>query len=103
MWYTLFFVIYFNTIFSTKISTGCLWIEIAFDLSVFGLTLARTLRAVADDEALGLVRTVFRDGILYFLVIFSTNLVWALMVIFAPVSFLRFLFHKQFTNHWSRA
>ncbi|KLO12087.1 hypothetical protein SCHPADRAFT_941492 [Schizopora paradoxa] len=69
----------------TKISTGCLWIEIAFDLSVFGLTLARTLRAVADDEALGLVRTVFRDGILYFLVIFSTNLVWALMVIFAPV------------------
>lgn len=69
----------------TKISTGCLWIEIAFDISVFGLTLARTLRAVADDEALGLVRTVFRDGILYFLVIFSTNLVWALMVIFAPI------------------
>ncbi len=51
---------YPDLLFSTKISTGCLWIEIAFDLSVFGLTLARTLRAVADDEALGLVRTVFR-------------------------------------------
>jgi len=60
-----------------------LFLETAFDSSVFILTSYKTWREVFSGQSR--VRTVLaRDGFAYYGVIFAICLTWALMVIFAP-------------------
>ncbi|KAF8970906.1 hypothetical protein BDZ97DRAFT_1789295 [Flammula alnicola] len=63
------------------------WIaELFFDTAMFLFTLWRTI--VVNRETRGTVHSlltrIFRDGVIYFAVIFAANVVTALMFIFAP-------------------
>ncbi|KZT36228.1 hypothetical protein SISSUDRAFT_1050162 [Sistotremastrum suecicum HHB10207 ss-3] len=60
------------------------WTETLFDVSVFTLTMLRTIKWSRADRQGTLLQRIVRDGALYFAVIFTTNLVWVLMIMFAP-------------------
>ncbi|KAF8961524.1 hypothetical protein BDZ97DRAFT_1828667, partial [Flammula alnicola] len=63
------------------------WIaELFFDTAMFLFTLWRTimLHRVTRGTAHSLITRIFRDGVIYFAVIFAANVVTALLFIFAP-------------------
>ncbi|KAF8526754.1 hypothetical protein JB92DRAFT_2871455 [Gautieria morchelliformis] len=64
-------------------------VEIAYDVSIIGLIMAkgwkdRSLNGLRDRG--GILRIIVKDGIIYFLVIFSTMFIWLCMGLFAPVT-----------------
>jgi len=61
------------------------WMPLLFDTTVLALTVLRTLGLVRSGRAGNIVRTLLRDGIMYYSVIFSANLVLTVMLISAPV------------------
>jgi len=64
------------------------WVaELVFDSAVFFATLYRTLclyRSTHISEAQSLIGLIMRDGIMYFAVIFASNLVTVLIFLLAP-------------------
>jgi len=58
---------------------------LAFDISVFVLTMMQTRRAVWSNRGPELFRRIAHDGALYFIVISSSVCVWLFMVLFAPL------------------
>ncbi|KAF8526718.1 hypothetical protein JB92DRAFT_2870876 [Gautieria morchelliformis] len=63
-------------------------VEIAYDVSIIGLIMAkgwkdRSLNGLRDRG--GILRIIVKDGIVYFLVIFSTTFIWLCMGLFAPM------------------
>ncbi|KAF8524977.1 hypothetical protein JB92DRAFT_2877849 [Gautieria morchelliformis] len=62
-------------------------LELTYDVSIVGLIIAkswkdRSLNGLRDRG--GIFRIIVRDGIIYFLVIFSTMLIWLCVGLFAP-------------------
>ncbi|KAF8525008.1 hypothetical protein JB92DRAFT_3140432 [Gautieria morchelliformis] len=62
-------------------------LELTYDVSIIGLIVAkswkdRALNGLRDQG--GILRIIVKDGIIYFLVIFSTMFIWLCMVLFAP-------------------
>jgi len=57
---------------------------LAFDVSIFILTMLKTRRSLWADKSLPLLRRLGQDGALYFLAISSSVSIWLFMVIFAP-------------------
>ncbi|KAF8525009.1 hypothetical protein JB92DRAFT_3109197 [Gautieria morchelliformis] len=62
-------------------------LELTFDVSIIGLIMAkswkdRSLNGLMEQG--GILRIIVKDGIIYFLVIFSTMFIWLCMVLFAP-------------------
>ncbi|KAG2074464.1 hypothetical protein BDR04DRAFT_1151167 [Suillus decipiens] len=70
---------------SGSIASASAWFPLLYDTYVFGLTLNRTLPAIRNKEAGRIIHTLFADGLLYYSVICTVNLVLAIMIIRAPV------------------
>ncbi|KAG1743196.1 uncharacterized protein EDB91DRAFT_1051487, partial [Suillus paluster] len=60
------------------------WLPLLYDTYVFGLTLYRTLPSIRNKEAGHVVRALFADGLLYYSVICTINLILTVMIIRAP-------------------
>ncbi|KAG2357702.1 hypothetical protein BDR07DRAFT_1419473 [Suillus spraguei] len=69
---------------SGNIASASAWLPLLYDTYVFGLTLNRTLPAIRNKEAGRVIRTLLADGLLYYSVICSVNLVLTIMIIKAP-------------------
>lgn len=69
---------------SGNIASASAWLPLLYDTYVFGLTLNRTLPAIRNREAGRVIRTLLADGLLYYSVICSVNLVLTIMIIKAP-------------------
>ncbi|KAG2356421.1 hypothetical protein BDR07DRAFT_1613088 [Suillus spraguei] len=70
---------------SGSIASASAWLPLLYDTYVFGLTLNRTLPAIRNKEAGRVIRALFADGLLYYSVICTVNLILAIMIIRAPV------------------
>lgn len=68
----------------SKIASSSAWIPLLYDTFVVMLTLARTVPSIRHRTSSHIVRVLLEDGLLYYSVIFSINLVLTLMIIFAP-------------------
>jgi len=66
------------------IASASAWLPLLYDTLVLILTLNRTLKPVRHRTAGKIVKVLLRDGILYYSVIFSVNVVLTLMIAFAP-------------------
>ncbi|KAG2036375.1 hypothetical protein BDR03DRAFT_1092543 [Suillus americanus] len=66
---------------SGGIASASAWLPLLYDTYVFGLTLHRTLPSIHNKEAGHVVRTLFADGLLYYSVICTVNLVLTIMII----------------------
>ncbi|TDL21942.1 hypothetical protein BD410DRAFT_789021 [Rickenella mellea] len=63
--------------------------ETIYDLVIFGLMIAKTISAYKSRSTHGALRTdivflIARHGVLYFAAIFTANLLWAMLILFAP-------------------
>jgi len=58
-------------------------VSITFDGIVLCLTLAVTVSTSKNRPTMPLLRTIRRDGLIYFFVIFSGNLAWMLLALYA--------------------
>ncbi|KAI0075080.1 hypothetical protein K474DRAFT_1709320 [Panus rudis PR-1116 ss-1] len=67
-----------------QIASASAWLPLLYDTIIFVLTLNRTLRPVLHKSFDTIARVLLRDGLLYYSVIFSINLVLILMIAFAP-------------------
>ncbi|KAI0785134.1 hypothetical protein C8Q75DRAFT_735569 [Abortiporus biennis] len=66
------------------IASASAWLPLLYDTVILILTLNRTLQPVRHQAAGKIMRVLLRDGILYYSVIFSINLVLTLMIASAP-------------------
>jgi hypothetical protein len=66
---------------SGSIASASAWLPLIYDTYVFGLTLNRTLPAIRNKEPSHIIRTLFADGLLYYSVICTVNLVLTIMII----------------------
>ncbi|KAG1842812.1 hypothetical protein C8R48DRAFT_737311 [Suillus tomentosus] len=60
------------------------WLPLLYDTYILGLTLNCTLPLIRNKEAGHVIRTLFADGLLYYSVICTVNLVLTVMIIRAP-------------------
>lgn len=60
------------------------WLPLLYDTVILLLTLNRTLGPVRNKTAGRVMKVLLRDGMLYYSVIFSVNLVLTLMIVAAP-------------------
>ena len=65
--------------------------ELAYDTLIFGLTIARTVYVLSQQGPISsairrrsLWKGLVANGAMYYGVIFSTNLSWAVMILHAP-------------------
>ncbi|KAA1477974.1 hypothetical protein DENSPDRAFT_787417, partial [Dentipellis sp. KUC8613] len=63
-----------------------LCISLAFDIVVFLIITIGTTQAIRNTHIKRMLRVIQQDGIIYFFVMFSSNLVWLLLVLHARVS-----------------
>ncbi|OJA21022.1 hypothetical protein AZE42_02339 [Rhizopogon vesiculosus] len=70
---------------SGSLASASAWLPLIYDTYIFGLTLYRTFPSIRNKEAGKIVRTLFADGLLYYSVICTVNLVLTIMIIRAPV------------------
>ncbi|KAH8085961.1 hypothetical protein BXZ70DRAFT_900026, partial [Cristinia sonorae] len=66
------------------LASASAWLPLTYDTIVVILTLNRTLKPVRHHSAGKIMRVLLRDGLLYYSVIFSVNLVLTLMIALAP-------------------
>ncbi|KAG1880001.1 hypothetical protein F4604DRAFT_1954009 [Suillus subluteus] len=66
---------------SGSIASASAWLPLLYDTYVFGLTLHRTLPSIRNKETSHVIRTLFADGLLYYSVICTVNLVLTIMII----------------------
>ncbi|KAI0037050.1 hypothetical protein K488DRAFT_81545 [Vararia minispora EC-137] len=77
-----------------RASTMFVLMELTFDSIIFLLTITRTIYMYTrhrhttriKDQGSGLIENLVRDGAFYFGVIFSFNLSWVLMILYAPTN-----------------
>ncbi|KAG1747541.1 hypothetical protein EDB19DRAFT_1630814, partial [Suillus lakei] len=70
-----------ETLSSGSIASASAWLPLLYDTYVFGLTLKSTLPSIRKKETGHVVRTLFADGLLYYSVICTINLVLTIMII----------------------
>ncbi|KAG2340182.1 hypothetical protein BDR05DRAFT_890453, partial [Suillus weaverae] len=66
---------------SGSIASASAWLPLLYDTYVFGLTLNRTFPSIRNKEAGHVLRTLFADGLLYYSVICTINLILTIMII----------------------
>ncbi|KAG1814621.1 uncharacterized protein BJ212DRAFT_342673 [Suillus subaureus] len=66
---------------SGHIASASAWLPLLYDTYVFGLTFKRTFSSIRNREAGHIIRTLFADGLLYYSVICTVNLVLTIMII----------------------
>jgi len=66
-------------------SAGIQWMQAIYDATAFGLIACKTAKSAFKERAVGGVRAlIMKNGLLYFAVVFSAYLTWAMMTIFSP-------------------
>ncbi|KAG2065765.1 hypothetical protein BDR04DRAFT_1107958 [Suillus decipiens] len=60
------------------------WVPLCYDTVVFALTLNRTLPSMQNKEAGHIIHTLFTNGVLFYSVMCSINLIFTIMVVRAP-------------------
>lgn len=63
------------------VASASAWLPLLYDTYVFGLTLNRTLPSIRNKQAGHIIRTLFADGLLYYSVICTINLILTAMII----------------------
>jgi hypothetical protein len=66
---------------SGTIASASAWLPLLYDTYVFGLTFYRAFSTIRNKEAGHVIRTLFADGLLYYSVICTVNLVLTIMII----------------------
>ncbi|KAG1879997.1 hypothetical protein F4604DRAFT_1578947, partial [Suillus subluteus] len=66
---------------SGSVASASAWLPLLYDTYVFGLTLHRTFPSIRNKEAGHVIRTLLADGLLYYSVICTVNLVLTIMII----------------------
>jgi len=74
----------FDETISDVASSSFAWLPLLYDSVILGMTLNRTIPATRGHRAGVLIKQIFRDGILYFVVIFGLAFTLTFMIIFAP-------------------
>ncbi|KAG2130655.1 uncharacterized protein EDB93DRAFT_1179667 [Suillus bovinus] len=69
---------------SLVLSSAWAWIPLFYDTVVFALTLNRTLPSIQNKEAGHIVHRLFTDGVLFYSVLCTINLIFTIMVVRAP-------------------
>ncbi|KAJ7037623.1 hypothetical protein C8F04DRAFT_1091909 [Mycena alexandri] len=85
--------IFISTLTVVPYVKGFLSLSLAFDTLVFLTTVYVTVKSARSYHFIPLMKVIQRDGIMYFLVLFSSNLIWVLLLIYAPPA-LKFI-HNQ--------
>ncbi|EIM90616.1 uncharacterized protein STEHIDRAFT_48973 [Stereum hirsutum FP-91666 SS1] len=62
-----------------------LFLSLAFDIVIFLTIIYTTFRAARHFTLTRIMHVIRRDGIIYFFTLFSSNLVWALLLLHARV------------------
>ncbi|KAG1885250.1 hypothetical protein F4604DRAFT_1730746 [Suillus subluteus] len=70
-----------ETLSSGSIASATAWLPLLYDTYVFGLTLNRTLPSIRNKEVGHVFHTLFADGLLFYSVICTVNLVLAIMIV----------------------
>ncbi|KAF8524994.1 hypothetical protein JB92DRAFT_2826917 [Gautieria morchelliformis] len=76
---------------STRLKNGALApiiLELTYDVSIVALIIAKSWKDRSLNEMKdrgGILRIIVKDGIMYFLVIFSTMFIWLCVDLFAPI------------------
>ncbi|KAG2034565.1 hypothetical protein BDR03DRAFT_869878, partial [Suillus americanus] len=70
-----------KTLSSGSIASATAWLPLLYDTYVFGLTLNRTLPSIRNKEGGHIIRTLFADGLLYYSVICTVNLILTIMIV----------------------
>jgi len=60
------------------------WLPLLYDTIVIGLTLAKCVGPVKQRTASHIVRTLLKDGLIYYSAIFAVNFVLAIMIVATP-------------------
>ncbi|KLO13006.1 hypothetical protein SCHPADRAFT_940778 [Schizopora paradoxa] len=60
------------------------WLPLIYDTIVIALTLLKCREPVKQKTASFIIRTLVRDGLLYYSVIFTINIILAIMIVTAP-------------------
>ncbi|KIK48053.1 hypothetical protein CY34DRAFT_798676 [Suillus luteus UH-Slu-Lm8-n1] len=66
---------------SGSIASASAWLPLLYDTYIFGLTLNRTLPSIRNKEAGHVLRTLFADGLMYYSVICTINLILTVMIV----------------------
>jgi hypothetical protein len=66
------------------VASSSAWLPLSYDTVVLALTLRKTIGPIRRKTAGKIARVLLRDGILYYSVIFSVNLVLVIMIAAAP-------------------
>ncbi|TFK41742.1 hypothetical protein BDQ12DRAFT_710744 [Crucibulum laeve] len=71
-------------LYPKTILRGCIYLIIAifFDIIVFSITISRTINRNSLLPRTPLLRTIQRDGTIYFLVLLAGNLIWFILALF---------------------
>ncbi|KAG1751053.1 hypothetical protein EDB19DRAFT_1824801 [Suillus lakei] len=67
-----------------SLASAWAWVPLCYDTVVFALTLNRTLPSIKNKEAGHIVRTLFTNGVLFYSVMCTINLIFTIMVARAP-------------------
>ncbi|KAA1478068.1 hypothetical protein DENSPDRAFT_787576, partial [Dentipellis sp. KUC8613] len=59
---------------------------LGFDSIVFLIIIITTTKTMRGVRVGHIVRVIYRDGVMYFFVLFTSNLFWVLLVFYARVS-----------------
>ncbi|KAJ7581725.1 hypothetical protein C8J56DRAFT_1168416 [Mycena floridula] len=68
----------------SSLASASAWMPLLYDSTIFGLTLNRTLPAIRNKSQSYVIKRLFKDGLLYYSIIFAINAVLTLMIISAP-------------------
>jgi len=68
----------------SSLASASAWMPLLYDSTIFGLTLNRTLPAIRNKSQSYVIKRLFKDGLLYYSIIFAVNAVLTLMIISAP-------------------
>ncbi|CAK5276424.1 unnamed protein product [Mycena citricolor] len=85
--------IFISTLTVTPYVKAFLGLALAYDTIAFLVIFGVTLRRQRSYKLLPIIQVIQRDGIMYFLILFSSNLLWVLLIQYAPPA-LKFL-HNQ--------
>ncbi|KAG2365115.1 hypothetical protein BDR07DRAFT_1399896 [Suillus spraguei] len=67
-----------------SLASAWAWVPLCYDTVVFALTLNRTLPSMQNKEAGHIIHTLFINGVLFYSVMCSINLIFTIMVVRAP-------------------
>ncbi|KAJ7581708.1 hypothetical protein C8J56DRAFT_1101128 [Mycena floridula] len=69
---------------TSGLASASAWMPLLYESTIFGLTLNRTLPEIRNKSQSYVIKRLFKDGLLYYSIIFAVNAVLTLMIISTP-------------------